>query len=676
MAATQRVTACIFVGLFCLVFLAPFDHGAGGDLIPLTGVALAAIWLAAVLARTPFPTPHAPAVLPLAALLLLATLSVAWSIDPFVSLTGVVRILACTVAFLGVLRTCRPPSAVRQFCWLLVGWAAVLALGGVWQSVRGTGQFTDGPLARAHSVFVTPNTFAGFLIVALPAGIALVMTSRGALRRAAGLLTAAIFAGLVLSQSRGAWVAGAVGLLLLLWQLARQGRVRRPHRAMAGLALAATVAAAAVLVLSPGLRERTLSSATLAERLLYWQAAGRMAVDSFPLGTGLDSYHLAYPAYQPAALAGTTQCYAHNDYLQLAAELGPVGLVLLLWLLWRVAGAARRVQGQDTAPPETPLLAACVAGAAAGLLHSAVDFNLYVPATALSIFLCLGVVAAAGCGLSGVSGESRPERRRVLPRLLISAGATLAALAALAPLAAQRLLMADPSNAPLATTVCPLSADLWARLSAFRAPTDRAGAVRACRRAIALSPRRAAHHARLGQLLSLTAPDRAKASFERAIGLSPYDANLYGQLGLFLLKNDRPRAHPADSRRGLGHLRRECELAPRSAVWRFWLGRACLTLGHVAEGRRHLRTCIERCSPGPALRRDAEQLLRSAEGDAVNLDGRADGHPSTKPSQLDLDRTGGLGDGNTDPGGDRGTGVHRSESAAASACLARVGASH
>jgi O-antigen ligase len=84
--------------------------------------------------------------------------------------------------------------------------------------------------------------------------------------------------------------------------------------------------------------------------------------------------------------------YVHNEYLQVAAELGLVGLVLLavllaaiIRMLWRARPTAR----------ESATWAGVVAAAAAFAVHSGFDFVWRLPAIVLTVTLLVGVVLPA-----------------------------------------------------------------------------------------------------------------------------------------------------------------------------------------------------------------------------------------------------------------------------------------
>jgi O-antigen ligase len=84
--------------------------------------------------------------------------------------------------------------------------------------------------------------------------------------------------------------------------------------------------------------------------------------------------------------------YAHNDYLQVLVEFGIVGflagLVFLLRLLWKAIRAATYSYSVDG----RYLAIACV-GSITILLHSLVDFNMYVPANSMLFAWVAGLAA-------------------------------------------------------------------------------------------------------------------------------------------------------------------------------------------------------------------------------------------------------------------------------------------
>lgn len=115
----------------------------------------------------------------------------------------------------------------------------------------------------------------------------------------------------------------------------------------------------------------------------------------YPLvGSGGGSFHVVYPRYRPETI-GAYYDHAHDDYLEIAADtgivgLGLLGLMVLVSFLAALAALKRRrdtlMRGMAFAP---------VMGIMALLIHSTVDFNLQIPANAATfmVVLALGWIA-------------------------------------------------------------------------------------------------------------------------------------------------------------------------------------------------------------------------------------------------------------------------------------------
>jgi O-antigen ligase len=113
--------------------------------------------------------------------------------------------------------------------------------------------------------------------------------------------------------------------------------------------------------------------------------------DFMPVGSGLGSFPRVYPLYEPAAqVTSEYVVHAHNDYAEVALELGLAGIVLmLLFLAWWFRAVWRAWQTAQAGP----FARAAAIASAAVLVHSVVDFPLRTAAISACFGMCLALLA-------------------------------------------------------------------------------------------------------------------------------------------------------------------------------------------------------------------------------------------------------------------------------------------
>ena len=125
-------------------------------------------------------------------------------------------------------------------------------------------------------------------------------------------------------------------------------------------------------------------------RLQIWRDTTAL-IRAFPfVGCGLGGYYSCLLPYKTAAPMNTVD-FAHNDYLQVLAEMGIFGFcagaLLVFRVLQRVVRGARYAHSIEA----RCLAIACTSSMTAMLLHSVVDFNMYVPVNGLVFAWILGI---------------------------------------------------------------------------------------------------------------------------------------------------------------------------------------------------------------------------------------------------------------------------------------------
>lgn len=135
--------------------------------------------------------------------------------------------------------------------------------------------------------------------------------------------------------------------------------------------------------------ENGISSDT---RLELWKET-QDVIRAYPaLGCGLGGYQSAFEKHQRVALLNLMD-YAHNDYLQFLAETGWFGFAVMMAFIAGVAVKASRALQPERSLAERHLGMALIGAMSAIAAHSLADFNLYIPANAMTLVWMGGMAA-------------------------------------------------------------------------------------------------------------------------------------------------------------------------------------------------------------------------------------------------------------------------------------------
>ena len=263
---------------------------------------------------------------------------------------------------------------------------------------------------RASGTYLSPNNLAGLLEMILPLAMAFLLAGRMKIivRILIGYAILAIGIGLVVTFSRGGWIAAAIGVVALLLTLTTHKNHRWPALLLLTLLTAAGIFVGAHILSKPAVQTSHVASPALASmadldiRLKLWTAAEHMWMDHFWWGAGPAHFDYRFREYRPAIIQLRPD-RAHNDYLNLLVDWGLVGgAIVLVGIIAYAISLARtwrhvRRSENDFGSGQSNRFAFYL-GAAAGLTalaaHSAVDFNLHVPANAITAVILLALLTS------------------------------------------------------------------------------------------------------------------------------------------------------------------------------------------------------------------------------------------------------------------------------------------
>src|SRR6266508_466964 len=404
-ALQSRMTAG--AGLILLVAVAVGLFGQGAYYAPVQRSVGALVAAATVLALAAWPPtrsdvrllPVAPAV----ALAAWAALDAALHGVPAASV-GLALLLLAVVAVLLVCR--RIGREDREVLFIgVTGIGLVVALAG-WLGVAGrvgAWAFQAQGVWRASSLLSYPNATAAVLAPVALLVLAGLQGPRATARAAVGPCAGAVLALACLLPSMPVaspprLALALVGLCAGLTLAAVMARLR--WRSAVALLLAGALAGGLALVAlggrGAGEAIRTVAEARInlasPDRGAALRAALRATAEHPVVGAGPGLADLRWKEPDGGI---HFFAYAHNEYAQLAAQLGLVGLTLLAVLLLAIA---RVLWSARPTGPSEALWAGVVAAMAAFAVHSGFDFVWHLPAVVLTVMLLLGAVLPAPHG--------------------------------------------------------------------------------------------------------------------------------------------------------------------------------------------------------------------------------------------------------------------------------------
>jgi len=251
-----------------------------------------------------------------------------------------------------------------------------------------------------YGPYVNHNHYAGLMEMLVPIPLVLSLTRMAHRKeRLIAAAAAAVMAGTIfLSGSRGGMLALLVELMVLAIILVRQQK--GPRLAVATGAFLTIMIALSVWLGGAELAKRIFSISTEARSEISGGVRWNIDRDAFKMflqrpvtGWGLGTFPVVYPQFR-SFYTNFFVNQAHDDYIQLLVETGLLGFAIMVWFVIALYRQAWRKIGNWTSDVSGAVALACLLGVTGILIHSAVDFNLQIPANA-ALFYVLCTIAAA-----------------------------------------------------------------------------------------------------------------------------------------------------------------------------------------------------------------------------------------------------------------------------------------
>lgn len=329
----------------------------------------------------------------------------------YVARQEMIRVLVYAGLFFAIVNNLHRQESMQLIALVLIFLAMLVAGYAVFQFFTGSNrvwQSASEYAGRGSGTFIYPNNCAGFLEMILPLALAWVLVSRAkpTLKVFVGYAALVILAGIVVTVSRGGWIATGLMLIAFFTALLFNRTYRLPS-----LVILAMLIGGALIILPRSYSFKARFDELVKKekftgnmRFELWTGAVQMWRTNPWWGVGPGHYDQRSRVWRPIDVQRQAD-HAHNDYVETLAEWGVVGSALVVAALallgaglaktWKSVGGTQSDLSGRGGSTKFALVLGSALGLLAILFHSIVDFNLHIPANAILAVTLMALLS--GC---------------------------------------------------------------------------------------------------------------------------------------------------------------------------------------------------------------------------------------------------------------------------------------
>jgi len=361
--------------------------------------------------------------LPVLSFIAICTLSLAWSDTFFTSLKELPLFLAGPLLYFVIVNNIRDEKQINRIINTVIIVGATLGLYGIFQYTDIDIYFGIYSIVGQQVTGLSGNTgyFAGYIILPLSLAIPLFFVSKNRIRKALlliGILTMGTT--LIVTFSRSSYAAFGLSLIFifLLFLLTKGENFIKDYKKLFIILLIAIIIIAFLFIIPTPLNKPGTAISQIKERIsiteltnqfisggraTFWKFTGMMIKDRPILGSGIGTFKYNTVKYQakfyeqgdnrsiyPHTFADYSD-KAHNEYLQLWAELGIIGLAIFLWLIIAYFNYGIRYLKREKDEQRQGIMIGLMGAVVAFLVNCFLWFPLHLPTNVSLFWLLVGL---------------------------------------------------------------------------------------------------------------------------------------------------------------------------------------------------------------------------------------------------------------------------------------------
>ncbi|MFH1288211.1 MAG: tetratricopeptide repeat protein [bacterium] len=253
---------------------------------------------------------------------------------------------------------------------------------------------------RIFSTFGNAILFAGYIIFIFPVAVNMILQEeKKAMVYLFSFLAFILFFDLIVTQTRGGWLgfltmAGTFFYLHFKYGFFKNKKINWEKIIPIGTLVC--VSAAGLVFWKWDVLFNILSRPTA--RYFVWQGAVRMAVSRFIFGHGIGSFPLIFPNFRTSAFLAMHPAdknfvrHAHNEFLEIWAELGITGLILFLVIVWLIYHLSMVLIKENKEKKSQFLTIALISGVTGSLVFNLTSIDLRFVSSSVLFWLYAGLI--------------------------------------------------------------------------------------------------------------------------------------------------------------------------------------------------------------------------------------------------------------------------------------------
>lgn len=407
-------------------------------------------WAFKIISREEIKFTSTPLNLPILSFIAICTLSLIWSDTFFTSLKELPLFLSGPLLYFVIVNNIRGEKQINRIISAVILIGTVLGIYGIFQYNNIDFSFwtSSGGRQKVFGLFGNAGYFAGYIILPLSLAIPLFFVSKNRNRKILLLIgILAMVTTLIVTFTRSSYLALGVSLLFmfLLFLLSRGKSFLKENKKLFMILLIVIIIAASLFIIPTPLNKpgtaisqikgrisltRLINDFSSGRRVAIWKFTGMMIKDHPILGSGIGTYKYNTLRYQAKFFeqGDNRSIYpygfadrAHNEYLQLWAELGTIGLAIFLWLIIAYFNYGIRYLKREKDKQKQGVMIGLMGAVVAFLVDSFFWFPLHLTTNVFLLWLFIGLTMVMGLekNAGSVSKSKRSSIYKFKPVLYI-----------------------------------------------------------------------------------------------------------------------------------------------------------------------------------------------------------------------------------------------------------------